>query len=107
MFLGANLWYGMNLIAHDRGRHGARTRPLAGDWGHQPAGYGSRESDSEPWRIIPAVQPKPGEYNEKLLQGLDFLLHEMRRRNMTAVVVLGNYWQWSGGLHSTCAGREK
>lgn len=98
-FIGTNLWYGMNLAASDRGRlvreldHLARLgikniRVLAASEG----------PDSEPWRIVPAVQATPGAVNEKLLIGLDFLLAEMRRRGMTAVIMLGNYWHWSGGF---------
>lgn len=36
--------------------------------------------------------------HEQLLQGLDFLLVELRQRGMTAVLYLNNFWQWSGGM---------
>ena len=36
--------------------------------------------------------------NEDLLKGLDFLLVEMKKRDMTAVVCLANFWPWSGGF---------
>lgn len=39
-----------------------------------------------------------GVYDEDLLQGLDFLLAEMARRDMKAVLVLNNFFQWSGGM---------
>jgi len=41
---------------------------------------------------------RPGEWNEELLQGLDFVLAEMARRDMTSVLYLTNYWEWSGGM---------
>ena len=40
----------------------------------------------------------PGEYDERLLQGLDYLLVEMGKRDMKAVLYLNNFWQWSGGM---------
>jgi mannan endo-1,4-beta-mannosidase len=40
----------------------------------------------------------PGQYDEELLRGLDFLLAELGRRDMTAVLYLNNFWQWSGGM---------
>lgn len=98
-FIGANLWYGMNLGATNRARlirELDRLRALGVT--NLRIMAATEGPDSEPWRIVPTVQPQPGVYNEKLLKGLDFLLHEMRRRNMTAVVVLGNYWHWSGGF---------
>mgnify|MGYP000031117856 FL=1 len=99
VFLGANLWYGMNLGMGDRARLVRELDRLRAIGVTNLRVMAATEGpDSEPWRIVPSVQPKPGTYDEKLLQGLDFLLHEMRRREMTAVVVLGNYWQWSGGF---------
>lgn len=98
-FLGANLWYGMNLGASNKARLVRELDRL------QRLGIrnlrilaASEGPDTEPWRIVPSAQPLPGKANERLLKGLDFLLHEMRRRDMTAVVVLGNYWHWSGGF---------
>jgi len=48
--------------------------------------------------LYPPIQPKSFELNEKLLQGLDFLLFEISKRNMRAVLYLNNYWEWSGGF---------
>ena len=36
--------------------------------------------------------------NQELLAGLDFLLAEMAKRDMKAVVTLNNFWEWSGGM---------
>ena len=46
----------------------------------------------------PAMQPRPGEYDEDVLEGLDYALAALAARGMTAVVVLNNMWQWSGGF---------
>ena len=51
-----------------------------------------------PWRVVPAMQPAPCVYNRAVIAGLDFLLVELARRDMTAVLVLGNMWPWSGGF---------
>jgi mannan endo-1,4-beta-mannosidase len=48
--------------------------------------------------LKPAIQLRPGVYNENLLEGLDFLLAEMNKRGMHAVIFLNNYWEWSGGM---------
>ncbi len=58
----------------------------------------SSEQSTLEMSVTPAFQFIPGEYNEDLLTGLDFLLEEMSRRKMKAVLVLNNYWQWSGGM---------
>lgn len=98
-FVGANFWYGMNLGMSAPRRLRRELDRL------QKLGIknlrilaATEGPDTEPWRIVPSVQPYPGVFNENLLQGLDLLLVEMAKRDMTAVVVLGNYWQWSGGF---------
>ncbi len=48
--------------------------------------------------LKPAFQKAPGDYNEELLDGLDYLLSEMDKRGMHAVLFLTNYWEWSGGM---------
>jgi mannan endo-1,4-beta-mannosidase len=48
--------------------------------------------------VKPAIQSAPGVVDDSLLQGLDFLLAEMAKRDMHAVLFLGNYWEWSGGM---------
>jgi mannan endo-1,4-beta-mannosidase len=48
--------------------------------------------------VRPATTDEPGKYDERLLAGMDFLLAEMAKRNMTAVIYLNNFWQWSGGM---------
>jgi mannan endo-1,4-beta-mannosidase len=101
-YAGANMWYGCYLGSP--GSTGDRPRLL-------------RELDSlssrgiENLRILaaseesgirrsvkPAIQIAPGVVDDSLLQGLDFLLAEMSERRMHAVLFLGNYWEWSGGM---------
>ena len=49
-------------------------------------------------RVAPPLQKKQGEFNGEVLKGLDFLLAEMSKRNMKAVLYLSNNWEWSGGF---------
>jgi len=48
--------------------------------------------------VRPAFQDAPGVYNDTLFSGLDFLLSEMGKRDMHAIMVMNNYWTWSGGM---------
>jgi mannan endo-1,4-beta-mannosidase len=44
------------------------------------------------------LQPEAGKFNEDMIAGLDYLLNEMAKRNMKAVLHFTNTWEWSGGL---------
>jgi len=54
--------------------------------------------NSEPYRVTPAMMAEPGVYEDSILDGLDFLLAELARRRMHAVIALTNFWEWSGGM---------
>lgn len=56
------------------------------------------ESSNLLMSLRPAMQTTPGQYDENFLIGLDFLLNEMGKRDMKAVLFLNNFWQWSGGM---------
>ena len=49
-------------------------------------------------RIGPPLQQEKGKFDERILEGLDLLLHEMDKRNMKAILFLSNNWEWSGGF---------
>lgn len=102
-FLGTNLWYGPILGSKGEGGNRQRLRAeldslhalgvnnlriLAG------ADAGSKNANT----VTPYLQPRPGELNESLLEGLDYMLDEMHKRSMTAVIYLTNSWDWSGGF---------
>ena len=57
--------------------------------------------------MVPALMTSPGEYDGSVLDGLDFLLAEMGKRGMRAVMVLNNFWQWSGGMAQYVSWHEK
>lgn len=50
--------------------------------------------------IKPGFTHADGSPNAALLEGLDFAMAEIARRAMTAVLVLSNFWEWSGGLQT-------
>lgn len=102
-FLGTNFWYGMNLSS--KGPGGDRERLIREldqlkslEINNLRIMAASEGPDSEPWRMLPSLQTAPGIYNEDLLDGLDFLLAEMAKREMYAVMCLNNFWVWSGGM---------
>lgn len=45
----------------------------------------------------PYLQSAPGVLNDTILQGLDFVIAELEKRDMDAVIYLNNAWDWSGG----------
>lgn len=102
-FLGTNFWYGMNLGDSSQPQLQAR---LVRELDHlNSLGIrnlrimaASEGPNDAPWRMLPALQEAPKIYNEQLLEGLDFLLAEMAKRDMVGVLCLNNMWPWSGGF---------
>ena len=102
-FMGTNYWQGMNLAGSQQGSDPTRLRREL----DQMRKNGitnlrimalTEGPDNSPYRILPAVQDEPGALKEEVLSGMDVLLDELRKRDLTAVVVLNNFWQWSGGM---------
>jgi mannan endo-1,4-beta-mannosidase len=44
------------------------------------------------------LEPEAGKFNENIMVGLDYLLNELAKRNMKAVLHFTNTWEWSGGI---------
>lgn len=101
-FIGTNLWYAPILGSEGQGGNRRRLcmeldslhrlgvnnlRILVG------ADGGSRNANT----VRPYLQPSPGTLNDTLCAGLDYMLAEMGRRGMKAVIYLTNSWDWSGG----------
>ncbi len=102
-FLGTNFWYGMNLGS--KGPGGNRERLIRELDRLSALGVknlrvvaGSEGPDTEPYRMLPSLQTSPGKYNQDVLEGLDFLLAEMNKRDMVAVMCMNDFWNWSGGM---------
>jgi len=111
-YIGANYWYGAHLGSS--GTYGDRERLLR-ELDHLAAHgvknlrimAGSEGPANQPLRVQPAMQEAPGVYNQEVLEGLDFLLQEMAKRNMKAVMCLTNFWHWSGGMAQYVAWADK
>jgi mannan endo-1,4-beta-mannosidase len=101
-FAGVNFWFAMHLGAEHGGDRARLVREL--DHLHRLGitnlriMASSEGPSSEPQRIHPAVQEAPGRYDENQLRGLDFVLAELAKRDMRAVLILSNFFQWTGGM---------
>lgn len=101
-YVGANIWYGAYLGATaafgDRARLVKELDDLKALGVANLRVLGSSELSPLINSLDPAFSNKPGDYNTQLLTGLDFLLAEMGKRDMKAVLYLTNFWEWSGGM---------
>jgi len=100
-YIGANYWYGALLAAKtggDRKRLVTELDQLKADGVDNLRILVGAEGGTQDYTVTPALQPKQGEYDLNQLDGLDYLLSEMRKRNMYAVLYLTNNWEWSGGM---------
>ncbi len=102
-YIGVNYWYG-GLVANDakgkqrirkeldflKSKGIANLRVMAGV-------EGEGQINGVP-RVEPALQTKAGVFSTDQLKGLDFLLDEMGKRKMKAVIFFSNNWEWSGGF---------
>ena len=101
-YVGANFWYG--AILGSEGEGGNRKRL------HKELDFlksigvdnlrvlgGADGENGVKTRVEPSLQTAPGVYNDTILDGLDYFMNELRRRDMTAVLYLNNSWEWSGG----------
>ena len=101
-FVGTNFWYG--AILGSEGEGGNRER-LCKELDFMKANgidnlrilVGGEGENGLLGKIEPNLQPNPGEYNDEVLAGLDYLLMELGKRKMTAVLYFNNAWEWSGG----------
>lgn len=101
-YAGANLWYGAWLGADARSGGQARLirelDRLAALGIRNLRILGSAELSPLKNSITPAFRDRSRTYDRQLLSGLDWLLAELAKREMTAVLYLTNFWEWSGGM---------
>ena len=101
-YIGTNFWYGAILASDGSGGDRARLhRELdlldSAGVSNLRILVGAEGREGIPSHISPVLQTSPGVYNDTLLRGLDYLLSELEKRDMKAVLYLGNAWEWSGG----------
>ena len=101
-YVGTNFWYGAILASEGQG--GNRERLCQELDAMKRMGIDNLRvlvgSDGErgvKTKVEPTLQEAPGVYNDTILAGLDYLLMEMSKRQMVAVLYLNNSWEWSGG----------
>jgi len=101
-FVGTNFWYG--AILGSTGLGGDRVR-LVKELDFMKGNglvnlrvlIGSDGTNGVASKVEPTLQIKPGIYNDTIFDGLDFLMSELGKRNMKAVLFFTNSWEWSGG----------
>ena len=101
-YVGTNFWYGAILASEGQG--GDRERlskelDLMKQMGidNLRVLVGSDGERGVKTKVEPTLQIAPGVYNDTILAGLDYLLQELGKRDMVAVLYLNNSWEWSGG----------
>lgn len=105
-YIGANYWYGALLALPANGESGKQRLQKELDFLVSKGVTNLRVLTSAEGlgllngfnRVEPPLQPELGKFNEDVLKGLDYLLNEMSKRNMKAVLYLSNNWEWSGGF---------
>ena len=101
-FIGTNFWYGAILASEGQGGNRERL--------HKELDFmksiginnlrvlvGADGEAGQAVKVMPTLQLAPGVYNDTIFDGLDYLLSEMEKRGMYAVLFLNNSWEWSGG----------
>ncbi|MDR2146219.1 MAG: cellulase family glycosylhydrolase, partial [Tannerella sp.] len=113
-FIGTNFWYG--AILGSTGQGGNRER-LQQELDFMKENgivnlrvlVGADGVAGQKVKVRPTLQTAPGVYNDTIFDGLDYLMVELEKRNMKAVLFLNNSWEWSGGYgqYLEWAGRGK
>ena len=101
-YVGTNFWYGTILGSEGRGGNRELLCQELDDMKAMGIDnlrilVGSDGEEGVLTKVEPTLQKAPGVYNDTILAGLDYLLMEMGKRDMVAVLYLNNSWEWSGG----------
>ena len=99
---GTNMWYAAYLGAAapigNRDRLKRELDRLASLGINNVRILGSSEFSPLKNSVRPTFRNRSSHFNETLLNGLDHALAEMGKRDITAVIYLTNFWEWSGGM---------
>ncbi|MDR2920188.1 MAG: cellulase family glycosylhydrolase [Tannerella sp.] len=101
-FIGTNFWYGAILGSEGQGGNRERLHKeldfmKANGINNLRILVGADGVAGQAVKVMPTLQQSPGVYNDTIFDGLDYLLAEMSKRDMYAVLYLNNSWEWSGG----------
>ena len=104
---GANAWYfawlGADAGYGDRARLGRELDRLKSIGVTNLRIMASGEEGPVKDSIKPGFVNEAGEMNTALLEGLDYAMAEIGKRDMVAVLCLTNFWEWSGGMMNRLA----
>jgi mannan endo-1,4-beta-mannosidase len=100
-YIGTNYWYGSLLASKKIGDRKRLIREL--DLMQKNGIDNLRilvgaDGGKYDYTVRPALQYEQGKYDTDLLDGLDFVVSEMSKRGIYAVLYLTNNWEWSGGM---------
>jgi len=95
---GTNMWYAAYLGAFNLDRLKRELDRVAALGINNARILGSSEFSPLKNSVRPTFRNRSRHFNETLLRGLDHALAEMGRRNISAVIYLTNFWEWSGGM---------
>lgn len=101
-YVGTNLWYGAILGSEGVGGNRERLVKELDDLcaigiDNVRVLIGGDGREGIPSHIAPKLQSEPGVYDDNILKGLDYLMVELEKRDMRAVLYFNNAWEWSGG----------
>ena len=103
-YAGANAWYlawlGSATKYGDRARLGRELDRLHGIGVRNVRLLAGAEESPVRNSIKPGFEVRDGTLNTALLRGLDVAMAELGKRDMTAVMYLTNFWEWSGVMMS-------
>ncbi len=102
-YIGANYWYGGLLATQGPAGQARLAKEL--DFLQQHGVTNLRVmvgaeglNHGYKYRVLQPLQTEPGKFDENIARGLDYLLAELDKRQMKAVLHFTNTWEWSGGL---------
>jgi len=95
---GTNMWYAAYLGAFNLDRLKRELDRVAALGINNVRILGSSEFSPLKNSVRPTFRNRTPHFNETLLRGLDHALAEMGRRNISTVLYLTNFWEWSGGM---------
>jgi mannan endo-1,4-beta-mannosidase len=106
-FVGANMWYAA-LLCMQNNKGGNRSRLLKElDFLQQNGvtnirvligSQGATKKINGVLPVHPALQTAKQTFDAAVFEGLDFLLQQLEKRKMYAVLYFANNWEWSGGF---------
>lgn len=101
-YIGTNFWYGAILASNGQGGNKQRLKKELDFMKSQGIDnlrilVGADGENGVKTKVEPTLQTSPGVYNDTILEGLDYLMNELAKRKMYAVLYLNNSWEWSGG----------